>query len=331
MTRPLFSIIVTCHNYEQYVGNCIQSVLNQVYTNYEIIVVNACSTDNSQTVINSFDGVKKAFAPKGSHALACLNGFQKCKGKWILFLDADDFLFDFALLKIKKELSPNFSKFQFNLKICDEKGIYGNRSMVTYPKCYNADRIREDFEKTGTYIWPVTSGNVYSATFLKRVFPLKAFLPLDGQLNTMAPAFGLVGHINYSLGCYRLHGKNMDNRSLQPWDSKRFQYNLKRRFKEFYYARNKVRSFKKRFPLKYSINYEIPFISYRIFLQKLDVPYFMNHKDTIPFLLYLLANAFLRNSYPFWYFLKTFVWFSLFLLAPKAISVFLLKKRFSQN
>lgn len=330
MNNPFFSVVITCYNYEKYIGHCIQSVLNQDFTDFEIIIVNAGSTDGSQQVINSFKNVIKANSPKGSHAVACNYGFKKCKGSWVLFLDADDFLFRNCLINVYGKALNGFVKVQYNLKICDPNGFYGRREFTSFPLSYNSEIIQASFEKTGTYLWPVTSGNVYLSRFLKLVFPLKANLPPDGQLNTMAPAFGRIYHINRALGCYRLHGQNMDNRSLQPWDTKRFQYNLKRRYKEFYYANKLSRQLKKRFPLKYSINFELTFITYRILLKKLGASYFMDQKDTILFLLYLYFSALLRNFVSNGYLFRHFFWIFCFLLAPRQLSFLLVKKRYSR-
>ena len=327
----LFSIVITCYNYEQYVGKCIRSVLDQSLRDFELIVVNAGSTDKSQEIINSFNEVIKVSAPKGSHAIACHHGLNKCRGRWILFLDADDFLFSSALSRISEVVHPELSKIQYNLRVCDENGFYGKREMVSFPKSYNTEKIQKEYETTGTYIWPVTSGNMYSSSFLKQVFPLKPFLPIDGQLNTIAPAFGLIGQINCSLGCYRLHSQNMDNRSLNPWDSSRFNFNIKRRYREYFAARKKSLFLKRRLPLKPFINNEISFIAYRIFLKKLNCSYFMHHKENIVILFYYFFRFLLARSFTLSYSLVSLSWLLVFSLLPGHFAHLLLKHRFSRR
>lgn len=94
MTDPLVSIIVSCYNGEKYIGKTLDSLLCQTYSNIEIIIVNDGSTDNSESVINSFsDNRIKYFSQKNKGQCAALNfGFSKSTGAYIKFYDADDIL-----------------------------------------------------------------------------------------------------------------------------------------------------------------------------------------------------------------------------------------------
>ena len=52
--NPLVSIIVNCHNGQKYLNQCIKSIINQTYKNWEIIFWDNCSTDNSTNIIENF-------------------------------------------------------------------------------------------------------------------------------------------------------------------------------------------------------------------------------------------------------------------------------------
>ena len=51
---PAVSIIIPMYNSEKYIGECLDSILAQTFTDYEVIVVDDCSTDNSRAVVQSY-------------------------------------------------------------------------------------------------------------------------------------------------------------------------------------------------------------------------------------------------------------------------------------
>lgn len=92
--NPLVSIIMPLYNAEKYVEEAIQSIINQTYQNWELIIVNDGSTDNSQFVAERFESDKiKVITQKNKGASAARNlGLKVSKGEYIQFLDADDLL-----------------------------------------------------------------------------------------------------------------------------------------------------------------------------------------------------------------------------------------------
>jgi glycosyltransferase involved in cell wall biosynthesis/thioredoxin-like negative regulator of GroEL len=96
---PLVSVIIPCYNYAAYVRECILSVVNQTFSDLEIIVVNDGSTDNSKAVIEScikdFEKTRITLVDQpnsGQPAISRNNGIKVAKGRFILPLDADDVL-----------------------------------------------------------------------------------------------------------------------------------------------------------------------------------------------------------------------------------------------
>jgi glycosyltransferase involved in cell wall biosynthesis len=91
MPEPLVSILINNYNYGRYLGDAIESALNQTYRHAEVIVVDDGSTDNSREVIASF-GSRVISVPKvnGGQASAFNAGFATSRGNIICFLDADD-------------------------------------------------------------------------------------------------------------------------------------------------------------------------------------------------------------------------------------------------
>lgn len=91
----LVSIVVPVYNTEKYVAETINSVISQTYTNWELILVDDCSTDLSFGICNSFSQkdprIKALRLAKNSGALAARNkGIELSKGKFLCFLDSDD-------------------------------------------------------------------------------------------------------------------------------------------------------------------------------------------------------------------------------------------------
>lgn len=89
--EPLASVIIPNYNHAQYIGDAIRSVLAQTYHNYEVIVVDDGSTDNSREEVAQFGGkVKYIYQSNAGLSAARNTGIQASKGSLIGVLDADD-------------------------------------------------------------------------------------------------------------------------------------------------------------------------------------------------------------------------------------------------
>jgi len=92
--HPLVSVIIPAYNAEEFIFECIQSVINQTYRNLEIIIVNDGSSDGTLEVINSFRDPRIILvSQKNNGCSASKNqGLRFAKGNFIQYLDADDYL-----------------------------------------------------------------------------------------------------------------------------------------------------------------------------------------------------------------------------------------------
>lgn len=88
------SIIVPVYNVEKYLSICIESILAQAYTNYELLLINDGSTDNSGKVCDEYalrDSRIRVFHKNNGGVSSARNlGLSKARGKWITFIDSDD-------------------------------------------------------------------------------------------------------------------------------------------------------------------------------------------------------------------------------------------------
>lgn len=108
-----FSIIVPVYNVEKYLEKCINSILNQSFSDYELILVDDGSTDNSLSICEYFvalnDKVNVIHQNNGGLSSARNVGLNKASGKYIVFIDSDDFV------------SLNMLSNCYNILSCDEK------------------------------------------------------------------------------------------------------------------------------------------------------------------------------------------------------------------
>lgn len=98
----MLSIIVPVYNVQSYLEKCIQSILLQDYNNYELILVDDGSTDNSGEICDkyAFNKKVKVYHKKNGGLSDTRNfGIKKSDGKYIMFVDSDDFLYNIHCLK----------------------------------------------------------------------------------------------------------------------------------------------------------------------------------------------------------------------------------------
>ena len=120
--NSLVSIITPCYNSSKFIEDCINSVLAQTYTNWEMIIVDDFSTDNSKekiTVLSENDTrIKTIFLDKNIGAAKARNiAISKAKGKYIAFLDSDDLwmpakLEDQIYFMQKKDIAFSYTTYQ---------------------------------------------------------------------------------------------------------------------------------------------------------------------------------------------------------------------------
>ena len=110
---PKFSIIIPVYNVEQYIKKCLDSVINQTYKNYEVIVVNDGTKDNSMDIVKNYD--VKIINQKNAGLSAARNtGVKHASGEYIVFLDSDDYIEKDLLDKLNKSSKnkPDIIRYQ---------------------------------------------------------------------------------------------------------------------------------------------------------------------------------------------------------------------------
>ncbi|MBC5836156.1 glycosyltransferase family 2 protein [Flavobacterium sp. F372] len=100
---PFFTVIIPLYNKEKYISGAIESILNQTFTDFELLIVNDCSSDKSVEMASKFvsEKVHVIHHEKNSGLAATRNtGIKKATSNYVTFLDADDLWRPFFLEKI---------------------------------------------------------------------------------------------------------------------------------------------------------------------------------------------------------------------------------------
>lgn len=94
--NPKISVIVPIYNAEKYLHRCIDSILNQTFTDFEVLLINDGSTDSSGSICDEYakkdSRVRVFHKENGGVSLARNIGIDKALGLWTLFVDSDDWL-----------------------------------------------------------------------------------------------------------------------------------------------------------------------------------------------------------------------------------------------
>ena len=177
MKKDLVSIIMPSYNTANYIGESINSVINQTYKNWELIIVDDCSTDNTDEIVNKFlkdERIKYLKNEKNSGAAISRNkALREAKGRWIAFLDSDDLWVPEKLEKQINFMEKNSHSFSYTFyEEIDEIGnnlnirILGPKKITKFgmynycwPGCltvmYDAKKIGliqiEDIKKNNDY------------------------------------------------------------------------------------------------------------------------------------------------------------------------------------
>lgn len=164
------SIIVPIYNSERYLAQCIESILNQTYTNFELILINDGSKDKSLDICNKYAKydsriyILNLLDNKGV-ANARNEGIQHAKGKYICFIDSDDMvdkIFLITLISLIKEYNADIAETDFGYmykkykkqkkknEIYDSYGMAnrlysqnGIRTVIITNKLYNIDLFKK--------------------------------------------------------------------------------------------------------------------------------------------------------------------------------------------
>ena len=128
------SVIIPVYNVEKYLRKCLDSLVNQTFKDFEVILVNDGSTDSSQSIIDEYKGkypfIKSFTKENGGMSSARNLGLDNAVGEYIAFVDSDDYVEIFFLEKLYNRAIETES----DVVICDYYGL--NEEEKRYFKCH---------------------------------------------------------------------------------------------------------------------------------------------------------------------------------------------------
>ena len=149
MTQPFFSIIIPTYNRSSFITKAIESVMNQTFTNWELIIIDDGSKDDTKEVIERYiqkdNRITYYYQTNAERSAARNHGISKAKGKWICFLDSDDYYLTNHLQNFYTFLEKNnFNKGIYFCGVTIETG--SKKEIVNKYKTNNANNIEFVFE-----------------------------------------------------------------------------------------------------------------------------------------------------------------------------------------
>lgn len=210
-TGMLISIVITNHNYAEYLREAIESAIDQDYPHTEVIVVDDGSNDESRSVIRKFGNrIRPLFKNQGGQC-SCLNAaFKLSRGDAVMLLDADDVLMPTAASLHARHLADGAVKSCGYMDVVDSVGrCIGRRVPRRLPRSghYLRNTLRQGLDSVRTSF---TSGHAWSRDFLELVLPLPEddTIGPDGYLTAIDRLFGRLEFIHAPVAQYRRHGRN---------------------------------------------------------------------------------------------------------------------------
>lgn len=154
----MFSVVIPLYNKELSIQNTIQSVLNQSYQDFEIIVINDGSTDDSVKVVNNIQDLRLRMIHQENKGVSAARnrGIKEAKYEWVAFLDGDDLWGNNHLEEVNKMMTvfPNEKVYVTSFEYSDKRIMYKHKREDSIFKIENyfKEAIRENLMWTSIVV-----------------------------------------------------------------------------------------------------------------------------------------------------------------------------------
>lgn len=171
------SMIVPVYQVEKYIGQCIESVLNQTFQDFELILIDDGSKDNSGRICDLYaakdERIRVIHTENRGAAAARNTGLDQASGKYITFLDGDDYLAENMIARLHQVIDDS----AYDMVVCDFLNLLPNENdnFIVHLKerTVNGREVLEHLKNEKSYgVWTVVWNKIYTREILKNLrFP----------------------------------------------------------------------------------------------------------------------------------------------------------------
>ena len=240
LNLPLVSFVVTSYNYEKYILKTLESIKKQSYKNFEILVVDDCSSDNSCKVVEKFieenqDLKITLFVQNKNQGQmsAMMRGLKEAQGQFVSFIDSDDILMpDYAKVHVQTHLKTSLAMTSCSIIEIGENDEVHTFNSISSPACETVEDLlnteKNDYKiikaHFGGWHWSPNSSAMYRKASIELLLDYKntdkwRICP-DKFIMNYAHLIGGSAIINAPLIGYRRHSSNAGNCTLVTGDKR---------------------------------------------------------------------------------------------------------------
>lgn len=156
VVAPKVSVLIPTYNYARFLDDSIQTVLAQTFTNFELVIVDNCSTDDTVKVVEKYLSDKRVKFFRNETNIGLVGNWNKCfdhaSGEYIKFLCADD-KFHPQLLEKFVSVLDNFDNVSLVTSYSEKFGDYTEVRKTPYVGYINGKQVKEDLLNDRIYNW----------------------------------------------------------------------------------------------------------------------------------------------------------------------------------
>jgi len=146
--KPLISVIVPAYNVEEYLAACLDSILRQTFSDYEIILINDGSTDRTAEIISQYSSnprIRVHTQQNSGISVARNQGIKMSRGQYICYVDSDDII---AETYLEKLITPLLQNPEIDITVCGYQEVYQTHRFHHIP----SQRISSSFQATQDFL-----------------------------------------------------------------------------------------------------------------------------------------------------------------------------------